>query len=155
VSTSTPPDTAPVCAAVARMLTNVTGRKFADSDAPLGVTDGEPYGVVMEIPGGYVEGDAAVTEGTTYLVVQISCVGYEPLQTRMLRDRADQAIRARTGRDFTNPIDDYELNGTTRSLTNQGAKVTDREFDSTSGVDHEGPVYNTAIRYRLWICPTA
>lgn len=149
-----PPALENVTGALIAALIAVTGRAVGDATAPPQADAAAGYLIVDQIPGGYSDGDIAQPDGTTYRTYQVTAVASTRRQTEWLRDRARWAVLARDANGFTHPIDDYDLNGVTKTLaTDQQLRVCDRSFDSDGGVTPEGIVFNAVERYELWVTP--
>lgn len=150
---SNPVPLANVTDALIAMLQSVTGKQIGDGEAPLELSDGEPYAFVQTIPGGYHEGDASNPDTTCTAVYQVTSIGATRWQAEAMRDLAHRAILARFATAFTNPIDNYIENEATKTLAALGWKVAGRTHDSSGGVMPEGVVFNAHERYELWVVP--
>lgn len=119
-----------------------TGCEWGDTDAPGAQrTDpgaDRPYGVAQLMPGGGSDGDTAQPDGMRAVVVQLTAVAVTEKGARALDAKAYQVMLGRGPNGFTNPITPAEP-----------TYVYGRSFDSSGGIDREGPVVNSVKRYVL------
>lgn len=142
MTTASPPNRAPLTAALVAMLATVTARPVGDGEPPANTT--MPYSIVEEIPGGGLSGPPMFApDADGAFAYQIRCVGGRRDQTGALADRVRQAILGRT-------VDGLWAN----AITVAGLAVIDREQQSIGGIDREGTVFNAVDGYLLTVSPT-
>jgi hypothetical protein len=119
-----------------------TGCDWGDTDAPGAQrTDpgvDRPYGVAQLMPGGGTDGDTAQPDGMRSIVVQFTAVAATEKGARALDAKAYQVVLGRGPNGFTMPI-----------TPAPPTYVFGRRFDSSGGVDREGPLVNSVARYVL------
>lgn len=133
--------------AVLATLRASTGMAWGDTDAPGAqrtIPDAtRPYGVAQIMPGGATGGDVAQPDGMRSIVVQLTAVAVTEKGARAAAERAHQTMLARGPGGFVAPI-----------TPAPPTYVVNRSFDSSGGVDREGPLYNSVARYVIDLAST-